>query len=134
MPLDRCKVIRLQDFRINKLIRRRMTLLHRVAQAATPLSLVLLLNGCSAHTGSFSQPIRNSFLPQAPVVNMEEAAASIPRDTLDTPPALYSKDPPNLTPTTQSMLRLTELETRLRKAEEKFNAGKKAYADGENEQ
>jgi membrane-bound lytic murein transglycosylase D len=65
---------------------------------------------------------------------MEEAAASIPRETLDTPPALYSQEHPNLTPRTQSILRLTELETRLRKAEEKFNAGKKAYADGETEQ
>jgi membrane-bound lytic murein transglycosylase D len=111
-----------------------MTLLHRAVRAATPLSLVLLLNGCSMGIGSFRQPIRNSFLPQAPAVNMEEAAASIPRETLDTPPALYSQEHPNLTPSTQSILRLTELETRLRKAEEKFNAGKKAYADGETEQ
>ncbi len=110
-----------------------MTQLRRVTRALGLLVLVLLVNGCAVRTAGLKQPIVHSFLPQAPIVNMEEAAASIPKDLVDTPPALYSNALPNLTHNTQSMLRLTEIEIRLRKAEERFNAGKKAYADGETE-
>jgi membrane-bound lytic murein transglycosylase D len=78
--------------------------------------------------------MRNSFLPQAPVVNMEEAAASLPKDVLSSPPALYSQEHPNLTPSTQSILRLTELEKRLRNAEAEFGSGKRAYAEGKHEE
>ncbi|MBS1832232.1 MAG: transglycosylase SLT domain-containing protein [Acidobacteria bacterium] len=66
---------------------------------------------------------------------MEEAGASIAKENkIDTPPALYSKEPPNLTQSTQAMLRLTALETRLRKAEAQFEEGKKAYNQGSFEQ
>jgi membrane-bound lytic murein transglycosylase D len=61
---------------------------------------------------------------------MEEAAASLPKDILNSPPALYSQEHPNLTPSTQSILRLTELEKRLRNAETKFESGKRAYSEG----
>ena len=111
-----------------------MTLLHRVTRATGLLALCLLINGCAVRTAGFRQPIRNSFLPQAPVVNIEEAAASLPKEVVDTPPTLYSNELPNLTQSTQSILRLRELENRLSKAEEKFNAGKKAYAEGNTEQ
>ncbi len=111
-----------------------MTLLHRVTRATGLLALSLLINGCAVRTAGFKQPIRNSFLPQAPVVNIEEAAASLPKEVVDTPPTLYSNELPNLTQSTQSILRLRELENRLSKAEEKFNAGKKAYAEGNTEQ
>lgn len=111
-----------------------MTLLHRVTRATGLLALSLLIHGCAVRTAGFKQPIRNSFLPQAPVVNVEEAAASLPKELVDTPPTLYSNELPNLTQSTQSILRLRELENRLSKAEEKFNAGKKAYAEGNTEQ
>jgi len=65
---------------------------------------------------------------------MEEVAASIPKDLVDTPPALYANELPNLTHSTQSLLRLTELENRLRKAEDRYEAGRKAYSDGNMEQ
>lgn len=65
------------------------------------------------------------------MVDMEEAGASLAKENkVDTPPALYSKEPPNLTQSTQAMLRLTALETRLRKAESKFEDGKRSYKQG----
>ena len=96
------------------------------------LSTLLLLNGCMTRTSGVNH-LRNSFLPQAPVVNMEEAAASLPKEVPNAPPALYSQEHPNLTPSTQSILRLTELEKRLRHAEEKFDLGKRAYSEGRTE-
>ncbi|BDC49602.1 hypothetical protein F183_A19180 [Bryobacterales bacterium F-183] len=109
-----------------------MTRIQRAAvQVALPLGLSVLLSGCSATSSRFNGPIKNSFLPNAPMVDLEEAGASIPKENkIDTPPALYSKEPPNLTQSTQAMLRLTALETRLRKAEAKFDEGKQAYKLG----
>lgn len=114
-----------------------MTLLRNAPLAGFTgaLSLTILLSGCAVRTASF-RPAVNGFLPpgQAPTVNMAEAAASIPKDILDNPPALYSQELPELLPSTQTMLRLSELENRLRKAEDRFQSGKKAYAEGQTEE
>lgn len=111
-----------------------MTQLRLAQRAFMPLAgSILLLSGCVSRTAGLN-PMRNSFLPQAPVVNMEEAAASLPKDVLNSPPALYSQEHPNLTPSTQSILRLTELEKRLRNAEVEFGSGKRAYAEGKPEE
>lgn len=109
-----------------------MTRIQRAAaQVVLPLGLFVLIGGCSVSTARFNGPVRNSFLPGAPLVDMEEAGASIAKENkIDTPPALYSKEPPNLTQSTQAILRLTALETRLRKAEAKFEDGKRSYKQG----
>ena len=111
-----------------------MTQLRLAQRAFMPLAgSILLLSGCATRTAGLNH-LRNSFLPQAPVVNMEEAAASLPKDVLNSPPALYSLEHPNLTQSTQSILRLTELEKRLRNAESEFGSGKRAYAEGKTEE
>jgi membrane-bound lytic murein transglycosylase D len=72
---------------------------------------------------------RTSFLPPAAVPKHVDAPAA-PRDS-DIPKDLFAHEAPALTTSTQTTLRLAEIETRLRRAEQRFEAGKKAYRDGQ---
>ena len=91
---------------------------------------LVALVGCAPATSSGvrPQPFRNSFLPAAQAARLADAPQPV-RDT-DVPQNLFKNEAPTLTPSTQTTLRLAEIETRLRRAEERFEAGKKAYRDG----
>jgi membrane-bound lytic murein transglycosylase D len=56
------------------------------------------------------------------------------RDSLEHPPDVLSKELPNLQPSTQATLRLSELENRMRRAEDKFTSGQRAFASGKKDE
>ncbi len=88
------------------------------------------LFGCTPASPALkSQQFRNSFLPAAQAARYAEAPQPI-RDS-EVPQDLFKNEAPALTTSTQTTLRLAEIETRLRRAEERFEAGKKAYRDGQ---
>ena len=87
------------------------------------------LFGCAPSSSALRpQPFRNTFLPAAQAARLADVPQPV-RDS-EVPQDLFKREVPALTPSTQTTLRLAEIETRLRRAEERFEAGKKAYRDG----
>jgi membrane-bound lytic murein transglycosylase D len=105
-----------------------MTLSHRVSAALLSWAILaaILLAGCAP---SRSQQFRTSFVPPAPRSSDSTDTATLPSE----PPAVtkeYIKELPNLLAVESAPARSTEVETRLRRADQKFETGKRAYQDG----
>ena len=101
----------------------------RASTLAAVVGLTALFGCAPSSPGLKSQAFRNSFLPAAQAAKLAEAPQVV-RES-DIPQDLFSNEVPALTTSTQTLLRLAEIETRLRRAEERFEAGKKAYRDGQ---
>ncbi|HEY3742760.1 MAG TPA: transglycosylase SLT domain-containing protein [Bryobacteraceae bacterium] len=99
----------------------------RTKEVAVAIGLAALF-GCGPASPGLNQ-FRTSFLPAATIPKHVDAPPA-PRDS-DIPKDLFRNESPTLTQSTQTTLRLTEIETRLRRAEDRFDAGKKAYRDGD---
>lgn len=93
--------------------------------AAASALLILALPGTS-QAKSKPRQMRNSFLPPAPRPVLHEEVV------ISEPPAsgLYAKEQPNLLPPSFTRPRGTEVESRLRRAEEFYAAGQRAYQHG----
>jgi membrane-bound lytic murein transglycosylase D len=105
-----------------------MTQSHRYTGAILSLPLFFLAaSGCAPSRVQF----RTSFLPPAPpaVDDAEIVVTSEPR--LD--PGLYLREAPDIIPASVTLAppRPPESEIRIREAEERFEAGKKAYQQGD---
>ncbi len=100
----------------------------RTTAFVTVMGLATLFGCAPASTGLRPQQFHNSFLPAAQAARLVDAPQPV-RDS-DIPQDLFKHEVPSLTTSTQTTLRLAEIETRLRRAEERFEAGKKAYRDG----
>ena len=87
------------------------------------------LFGCAPTSPNIKQ-FRTSFLPPAQAAAAKHVDELAPTRDADIPQDLFRNEVPALTTSTQTTLRLTEIETRLRRAEARFDAGKKAYRDG----
>ncbi len=86
---------------------------------------LLALSGCSPA----KQQFRTSFLPPAP----RASEASEPAPVLPVPPAApnaFPKEVPNLFAIQTPVARGSEIDNRLHRAEERFEAGKRAYQAG----
>lgn len=83
----------------------------------------LFLQGCAS---SRPQSFVNSFLPATPLPADTLADAPVDLPPTSTKPNLYIAEMPNLVPKGQ-----LEIERLLEKAEERFEAGKRAYHDGD---
>lgn len=110
--------------------------LGRIGKSADRTSTLVAVVGLTALFGCTpaspalkSQQFRSSFLPAAQAAKYVDAPQPM-RDS-DVPQDLFKNEAPALTTSTQTTLRLAEIETRLRRAEERFEAGKKAYRDGQ---
>ena len=110
--------------------------LGRVGKSADRTSALVAIVGLTALFGCTpagpalkAQQFKSSFLPAAQVAKYVDAPQSM-RDS-EVPQDLFKNEAPALTTNTQTTLRLAEIETRLRRAEERFEAGKKAYRDGQ---
>lgn len=106
-----------------------MTQSHRHTRAILSLPLVVLFaaSGCAPSKLQF----RTSFLPPAPPAadDAEIVVTSEPR--LD--PGLYMRETPDIIPAAANLTppRPPESEMRMREAEERFEAGKRAYQQGD---
>src|SRR5712672_1205337 len=87
--------------------------------SAAVLTAVVLLNGCAS---SRPQSFAMSFLPATPIPEPNVRIEEPPRVTA----SLYTRAVPNFVATIPP-----EVEKRLRTAEERFEAGKKAYQTGD---
>ena len=101
----------------------------RTSTLAAVVGLTALFGCAPASPGLKSQAFRSSFLPAAQAAKLADAPQPV-RES-DIPQDLFKNEVPSLTTSTQTTLRLAEIETRLRRAEERFEAGKKAYRDGQ---
>jgi membrane-bound lytic murein transglycosylase D len=101
---------------------------------STVVTAALALAGCATTATTGARQFHTSFLPPAQAkaaaisINEDDAAAA---RVSEIPKAILDKETPTLTLSTQTALRLAEIENRLRKAEERFDAGKRAYRDGQ---
>jgi len=104
-----------------------MATLHRVDAAliGCALGALLALNGCGP---AKSQQLRTAFVPPTPR-SLEPEPEALPSD----PPAVpkeYVKELPNLFAAESALAKGSEIDNRLRRAEDRFEAGRKAYQDG----
>lgn len=86
---------------------------------------LLTLNGCGP---AKSQQLRTAFAPPTPR-SPEPEPEALPSE----PPAVpkeYIKELPNLFPAESALARGSEIDNRLRRADEKFETGRLAYQDG----
>jgi membrane-bound lytic murein transglycosylase D len=89
------------------------------------LAAFLALNGCGP---AKSQQFRTAFTPPTPR-SPEPEPEALPSE----PPVVpkdYIKELPNLFPAESALARGSEIDNRLRRAEEKFETGRRAYQDG----
>jgi membrane-bound lytic murein transglycosylase D len=102
----------------------------RTSTFAVVVGLTTLF-GCAPASPGLKQ-FKTSFLPPAAAAQLSKQvdAPQVARDS-DLPKDLFRNETPALTTSTQTTLRLAEIETRLRRAEERFEAGKKAYREGQ---
>ena len=104
-----------------------MTKSHRASLSCAALIVFILyfLSGCAA---SKTQTFAMSFLPAAPVLDVDDSLATPP--VVSTP--TYSSENANLI---EKALRLptapSEVDSRLQRAQERFESGKKLYQQGE---
>ena len=104
-----------------------MTRSHRLSRRFLVSSFVatLLIAGC---TPPKSQSFRNSFLPPTPhPVITDDVMITDPPEV---PADLYLKEQPNRLPEGVVTPRNAEIDNRLRRAEERYQAGQKAYQQG----
>lgn len=92
--------------------------------------------GCAPMTGAGpGAGLRQFTTPFLPAAAAQQAGGGHDSPAItpnpDIPQDLFARESPTLTASTQTTLRLTEIETRLRRAEDRFDAGKKAYRDGD---
>ena len=104
-----------------------MTPSHRSSLPGTVLLIIiiLLLNGCAA---SKTQSFAMSFLPSAPILDVHDALTAPPPVT----PGLYEHANPKLL---EKALRVptapSEVDSRLQRAQDHFEAGKRLYQQGD---
>lgn len=89
------------------------------------LILILLVAGCAT---TKTQQFRNSFLP--PLPKTDPAVDLIPAEPPTINPRLYASETPNVIPVELPIAGSTEVESRLKRADSYFDAGKKVYAAG----
>ena len=95
------------------------------------LSFVFIVLAASGCTSTNPRQFRNSFLPPAPPKS-PQAVYAIADPPVLTPNAYFSKESPTLLNAAPDLPpRPTQLDVRIRRAEERFDAGKKLYADGD---
>jgi len=89
------------------------------------------LFGCAPASPGLKQ-FKTSFLPPAAAKQLSKQVdpPQVARDS-DIPKDLFRHEVPALTTSTQTTIKLAEIETRMRRAEERFEAGKKAYRAGQ---
>ncbi len=104
-----------------------MTQHRRKAQDSLFAFSFLLLVAASGCGPSKSQSFRSSFLPSLPHTNAETAEQSTP----PAGPNLYGRETPNPLAEMAAAPKPTDTEFRLMRAQERFEAGKRAYAQGD---
>src|SRR5271168_77330 len=96
--------------------------------ALTYFSLVLLLSGCAATT-SRTQSFATSFLPAAPP---PDALSTSEPPPVVAGPSAYANEKPNLLEHLMAaQTALSETDVRIHKADDSFEAGKRAYQAGD---
>lgn len=106
-----------------------MTKSHRVSAVVFCCSMIgfVSINGCAPT--SKPQQYRSSFLPPAPRV--PEAPEAEPLESQ--PPSVskeFIRELPKVLPNETAMAKGSEIDSRLHRADERFEAGKKAYQEG----
>src|SRR5947209_2181975 len=105
-----------------------MTQHHRKVQNTLfSLFLVTLLLAASGCGPSKSQSFHSSFLPSLPHTAPESAEQNV----LPANPTLYGRETPNPLVEMAAVPKPTDTELRLMRAQERFEAGKRAYSQGD---
>ncbi len=95
------------------------------------LSFVFIVLAASGCTSTNPRQFRNSFLPPAPPKS-PQATYAIADPPVLTPNAYFSRESPTLLSAAPDLPpRPTQLDARIRRAEERFDAGRKLYAAGD---
>lgn len=103
-----------------------MTKSHRTRAVQTGSCVIValcILNGCAPVK---NQQLRSSFLPPAPLADSSTEYLSEPPPV----PKEFAKELPQLFPVEPLLAKGSVIDTRLRRADEKFNEGKLAYQAG----
>ncbi|MDP3000865.1 MAG: transglycosylase SLT domain-containing protein [Bryobacterales bacterium] len=104
-----------------------MTLKRRFVLGCSVVSMVGALTGCAV---SQKQPFRMSFVP--PAIMPAGPSGEITEPPLDIAPGFLDRETPKFLGSNPDIpLRLTELDNRLRRAEERFQSGKRLLAEGD---
>src|SRR5579871_1915280 len=108
----------------NLFVRILMSVLHRCVATVTTSFLICVLSGClSSHS---QQQFAMSFLPAPLPAHVESEEASAP------PPNLYLHSTPNLVQKSLPQIDWpTEVDSRIVRADQRFEAGKKLYQRGD---
>src|SRR5215831_6681802 len=103
-----------------------MTQHRRIVQVSflTFFLVLLTASGCGP---AKSQSFHSSFLPSLPHTNSEPSEQSVPPAA----PNLYARETPNPLAGMAAPPKPTETEFRLMRAQERFESGKRAYAQGD---
>jgi len=102
-----------------------MTTSHRILALCSTVSATAILSGCMASTNR-PQQFASSFLPAAPAVTMAEV-----EQPPHIAPDLYSSEKPQLTGPIMTVAEASDAEARIKRAENRFEAGKRLYQQGD---